>query len=63
VDALKANDLELNRGLDPAQKLSQALEMMSAGIRLKRSALRAQFPEASEVEIARLLTVWLTKDG
>ena len=62
MDALEADDLESARELSPAQKLAQALEMMSAGIRMKRSALRRRYPAAQEVEIDRLLTAWLT-DG
>ena len=62
MDALEADDLESARQLSPAQKLAQALEMMSAGIRLKRSALRQRHPDAQELEIDRLLTAWLTDD-
>jgi len=62
MDALEADDLESARELSPAQKLAQALEMMSAGIRMKRAALRRRYPAAQEVEIDRLLTAWLT-DG
>ena len=62
MDALEAEDLESARDLRPAQKLAQALEMMSAGIRMKRSALRQRYPAAQEMEIDRLLTAWLT-DG
>jgi hypothetical protein len=32
VDALEADDLESAQALSPAQKLAQALEMMSAAI-------------------------------
>jgi hypothetical protein len=60
VDALKADDLESARELSPAQKLAQALEMMSTGIRIKRAALRRRHPAAPEMEIDRLLTAWLT---
>jgi hypothetical protein len=62
VDALQADDLDSARKLSPAQKLAQALEMMSAGIRMKRSTLRRRYPAAPEMEIDRLLTAWLT-DG
>jgi len=62
VDALKASDHELDRSLDPARKLALALETMSAGIRLKRSNLRRQFPDAGDAEVERLLTAWLTED-
>jgi Rv0078B-related antitoxin len=60
VDALEADDLESARQLSPAEKLAQALEMMSTGIRLKRAALQRRHPAAQETEIERLLTAWLT---
>ncbi len=62
MDALEANDRELARRLSPGEKLAQALEMMSTGIRLKRGNLRRQFPDASESVIDRLLMAWLTHD-
>jgi hypothetical protein len=49
--------------LSAAEKLEQALEMMSAGFRLKRVSLRRQFPQLSEQEIEQLLTAWLQQDG
>jgi hypothetical protein len=48
--------------LAPAAKLAQALEMMRVGIRLKRSALRRQYPNADETEIDRRLVAWLSRD-
>ncbi|MEO8902823.1 MAG: hypothetical protein ABI488_12350 [Polyangiaceae bacterium] len=62
MDALEANDRQLAQELSPAQKLAQALELMSSGIRLKRRNLERQFPRADEAEIEQLLTVWLTQD-
>jgi len=62
VDALEANDRKVALELSAAQKLEQAIEMMSTGIRLKRSNLVRQFPNAGEAEIERLLTAWLTLD-
>lgn len=56
VDALKAHNRQVARELEPAVKLAQALEMMRTGIRLKRSALRRQCPEADAAEIDRRLT-------
>jgi len=35
---------------------------MRAGIRLKRSALRRQFPEANETEVDDRLAKWLSGD-
>ena len=63
VDALEADDRQMARQHSPAQKLAQALELMSSGIQLKRSNLKRQFPHADEAEIERLLTAWLTQDG
>jgi len=62
MDPLLASDRELARQVTPAEKLAQALEMMTAGIRLKRAALRRQFPMASDTEIADMLTAWLVQD-
>ena len=62
MDALEANDRKVALELSAAQKLEQAIEMMSTGIRLKRSNLVRQFPNAGEAEIERLLTAWLTLD-
>jgi hypothetical protein len=63
MDALLADDREQARRLTPAEKLRQALEVMRAGIRLKRSTLRRQFPEVDEAEIDRRLGEWLRADG
>ena len=46
----------------PAEKLQQALDVMRAGIRLKRSTLRRQFPEADETEVDHHLAEWLRGD-
>ena len=62
MDALFAHDREHARQLDPAEKLQQALEVMRAGIRLKRSTLRRQFPEADETEVDHRLAKWLRGD-
>jgi len=63
MDALQANDREQALQINPAEKLMQALEMMRAGIRLKRSTLHRQFPEADEAEIDNRLAEWLRSDG
>ena len=62
MDALLAHDAEHARRLAPAEKLRQALDAMRAGIRLKRSTLRRQFPEADEAEVDRRLAEWLRGD-
>jgi hypothetical protein len=63
MDALLAHDREHAGQVAPAEKLQQALDTMLAGIRLKRSSLRRQFPEASETEVDHRLAEWLRGDG
>jgi len=63
MDALLAHDREHARQLDPAEKLKQALDVMRAGIRLKRSTLRRQFPDAADTEVDHRLAEWLREDG
>jgi Rv0078B-related antitoxin len=63
MDPLLASDLELARQISPAEKLAQALEMMTAGIRLKRVSLRHRFPAASNAEIEKMMADWLLQDG
>lgn len=62
MDALEAHDREQALRLTPAEKLAQALEVMRAGIRLKRSTLRRQFPDEDEAEIDRRLKEWLCSE-
>ena len=61
MDALLAHDRAHSAQLDPAEKLQQALDVMRAGIRLKRSALRRQFPEAGETEVDQRLGQMATR--
>jgi hypothetical protein len=63
MDPMLASDRALAEQASPAEKLAQALEMMRAGIRLKRSALRHHFPAASETDIENMLMAWLAQDG
>lgn len=47
-----------------AERLRQALDMMDAGISMKRAQLRRQYPDASEEENERRLRDWLgTRPG
>ena len=62
MDALLAHDREHARQLEPAEKLQQALDVMRAGIRLKRSTLSRQFPEVDETEVDLRLAKWLRGD-
>ena len=63
MDALREHDVESGRLAEPSEKLAQALELMTAGIRLKRVALRTAMPDADERAIDRALEQWLFADG
>lgn len=62
MDPLRAHDLETARSTSPAEKAAQAIELMRLGIELKRTSLRARFPEDSEEAIDRRLRAWLDRD-
>jgi hypothetical protein len=59
VDALAEHDLQVAREASPSEKLEQALELMEAGLRLKRDVLRNMQPDASDAEIEAELERWL----
>jgi hypothetical protein len=63
MDALREHDVESSRRTEPAEKLAQALELMTAGIRLKRLALRTASPDADEEALDRAVERWLFSDG
>lgn len=63
MDALTADDLETSRRTPPEEKLAQVFDMVDAGIRLKRAALRHASPNAAEQEIDAALERWLMADG
>ncbi|MBZ0119055.1 MAG: hypothetical protein K8H88_18815 [Sandaracinaceae bacterium] len=59
MDPLREDDVRQMRETPPEEKARQALEMMQTGIRLKRAALRARHPLASDGEIEAMLQAWL----
>jgi hypothetical protein len=62
VDALRRNDIERARRTPPAVRARQALAARRTGIALRRQALCAAHPAASENEIEVLLRRWLARD-
>ncbi len=62
MDTLERDDIERSRTTPPEAKLSQALEMMAAGLRLHRSKLEREHPDANAEEIERMFTDWLRAD-
>ena len=63
MDALRRDDIERARRTPPAEKALQALDLMFAGIELRRAGLRARRPEATATEIEAELRRWLVRDG
>lgn len=63
MDRLRQDDLDRARRTPIEERARQTLEMMAAGIRLQRIALRRRFPEASDDEIERRLRAWLAREG
>lgn len=62
MNRLRQDDIEQARRLTPEEKARQALEMMRAAVRLKRSGLRARYPDESEEQIDRRVREWLIAD-
>jgi hypothetical protein len=61
MDLLRRDDLERARRAAPAEKLVQAVEMMTLGIALRRAGIRARKPEATEAEVEEELRRWLER--
>ncbi len=59
MDPLAEHDLKVAREASPSEKLQQALELMDAGLRLKRDMLRSLRPDASDAEIDAEFVRWL----
>ena len=59
---MRADDVARARRTPERERLAQALDLMKAGIVLKRSALRVLHPEESDKEIESRLTLWLRGD-
>lgn len=62
MDPLAQDDLTSAQKASPEEKLRLALELMAAGFRLERAALRQRHPHASEEDIIRLFEDWLTEN-
>lgn len=62
MDPIRRDDLARARKMPVEERARVALEVMRSGIKLKRSALRARHPEASEGEIEAMLARWLESE-
>jgi|HubBroStandDraft_2_1064218.scaffolds.fasta_scaffold559666_2 hypothetical protein len=63
MDRLAEDDIAASRRTSPAEKLAQAIDVMETGSRLKRAALRAPLPDATEREIDAAFERWLFDDA
>ena len=59
MDSLRREAIERARAASPEERARQTFQLIEAGFALKRSALRARFPDANEEEIERLFREWL----
>jgi hypothetical protein len=59
VDPLVEHDIRVAGEEPPGEKLRQALELMEAGLRLKRDLLKRARPDASEAERQAAFEEWL----
>jgi hypothetical protein len=62
VDLLERDDIEQARRTPPSERARQALELMRAGFRLKRAALRARHAGDPENDIQTRFRRWLDGD-
>lgn len=63
MDPLRRDDIDRALRTPDAVRAAQAFEAMRVGIRLRRAALRARYPAASETEVDEQLRLWLARDG
>jgi len=62
-DELRRDDILSARNASPADKLSQALEVMAYGLEVKRQSLQRARPEASANDLDRAFDNWLFDCG
>jgi hypothetical protein len=62
VDPLRRDDIERARRMPPAERMRAVLAAVDAGLRIRRAALRAKRPVATEAEIDAALQEWLLLD-
>ena len=63
MDRFEADDIARSRRMTVADRLRDALVMMSDGIELKRSSLRNAYPDETEEQIEKRLRQWLRENG
>jgi hypothetical protein len=61
MDLLRRDDIERAMRASPAEKLVQAVELMTLGIELRRAGIRARKPEATDAEVEQELRRWLER--
>lgn len=61
MDRLERDDLERARRTSPEERAVQLIQVIRAGFALKRSALRARLPGASQEELDQRFARWLER--
>lgn len=62
LDPLRQDDIERARRTPLDERARQVLDLVDFGIRMQGAAIRARFPDATEVEVDRRLRLWLARD-
>jgi len=62
VDPLRRDDVEVMRRTPPEEKARQVLDLFETALLLKRAALRARRPDASDAELEAAIRAWLARD-
>lgn len=62
MDPLRRDDIERMRRMLPTERMRAVLAAVNAGVGLRRAAIRAMRPHATEAEIDAALREWLLKD-
>jgi hypothetical protein len=62
VDPLRRDDIERARRASPEERAKWTLDLIEAGIRTKRAALKARYPDASDERLEALLLAWIRRD-
>jgi len=63
VDDLRRDDVLSARNTSPADKLTQALEVMAYGLEVKRKNLQRSRPDASPIDVDKAFEDWLFERG
>jgi hypothetical protein len=62
MDALRRDDIERARRLTGAERWRAVFDAVEDGIALRRAALRARHPSATDAALDEMVSAWLLED-